>query len=134
MGMLIQLFYLVSTSTTKVSILLFYRRLTDRVSTRFRYILYITIAICVGACVSGVFVHLTGCQPLKSYWLKSDADWVAKNTFHCYNEPLYIVIMATISMITDFIVCILPLSLFMKLQMHWRQKLALAGIFGVGFL
>ena len=60
--------------------------------------------------------------------------WIAENKHTCYNEAHYIVFMATFSMVTDFVVCILPLSLFIKLHMHWRQKLALAAIFGAGFL
>ena len=68
--------------------------------------------------------------------MQNNEEWLLDNAgkFVCYNENVYIVFMATFSMITDFLVCILPLTLFMKLHMHWRQKIALAAIFGVGFL
>jgi hypothetical protein len=133
--MCIQIFYLVSTSTTKISILLFYRRLTDRVSTRFQWILYGVIAFVACCCIAGFITMLVGCRPIHAYWMQVDPVWLAENTgkFTCYDEAAYIVFIATISMITDFLVCILPMSLFLRLQMYWKRKLALAAIFGVGF-
>lgn len=130
MGLLIQLFYLVSTAITKVSILLFYRRLSDRVSSRFRLMLYGTMFVVIGTTVGGFLTHMIGCRPLEAYWMQNNTIWLSANAgkFQCYNESVYIVTQATISMITDFIVCILPLSLFMKLQMHWRQKVSICCI------
>jgi hypothetical protein len=133
-GWLIQLFYLISTNVTKLSILLFYRRLTDRVSSRFRIMLYATIFIIAAGCVAGVITHCLSCRPLQAYWLIRDAAWVRSHKYTCFDEAIYVVFMATFSMITDCLVCILPLSMCMRLNMHWRQKVALALIFGAGFL
>jgi hypothetical protein len=79
---------------------------------------------------------LVGCRPFNAYWLQVNPMWLAKNQgkFYCYDEATYIVVAATISMVTDFFVCVLPLSLFLRLKISNRQKLALAAIFGVGFL
>ena len=97
---------------------------------------YSTMFVCVGACIAGLFVHFVGCRPFEAYWMQNNAEWLREHgdNFVCYNESVYIVFMATFSMVTDFLVCILPLTLFMRLHMHWRQKVALAAIFGVGFL
>jgi hypothetical protein len=127
---------MVSTSTTKISILLFYRRLTDRVSTKFQYILYGTMAFVTSVCFAGVITVLVGCRPLRAYWMVVNPLWAMENEgkYVCYDEGPYIVTFATLSMLTDFLVCILPMSLFFRLQLNWRRKLALAGIFGIGFL
>jgi hypothetical protein len=120
---------------TKISILLFYRRLTERVSTRFQWMLNGVIAFVACCCIAGFITMLVGCRPIHAYWMQVDPVWLAENTgkFTCYDEAAYIVFIATISMITDFLVCILPMSLFLRLQMNWKRKLALVAIFGVGF-
>lgn len=134
--MCIQIFYLISTGTTKISILLFYRRLTDRVSTRFQYILYGMIALVAGYSVGAFLTLLVGCRPIHAYWMQIDQLWLAENQgkFTCHNEAISTVLIATFSMVTDFIVCILPMSLFLSLRLNWRRKFALAAIFGIGFL
>jgi hypothetical protein len=110
--------------------------LTDRVSTKFQYILYGTIAFVLCCCVSGFITMLVGCRPLHAYWMQVNPMWLIENEgkFTCYDEGIYIVFIATVSMVTDFLVCILPMTLFFRLQMNWRRKLALALIFGIGFL
>jgi hypothetical protein len=72
---------------------------------------------------------------MEAYWMQVNPVWLAENQgkYACYDEAAYIVFIATVSMLTDFVVCILPMSLFLRLQMNWRRKLALAAIFGVGF-
>jgi hypothetical protein len=115
----IQVFYLLSTSTTKVSILLFYRRLTDRVMTRFQYLVYVIIIVVISGSLAGGLGLLLVCRPLSAYWLRLDPVWRAENedTYHCGNEAHLSVAIACYAMVTDFIVCILPLSLFLRLQM-----------------
>jgi hypothetical protein len=134
--MVIQLTYLVSTVTTKVSILLFYRRLTSGVSTPFRYAVYAAIIFVGSFCIAGLTTLLVGCRPFNAYWLELNPAWAAANEgkFYCYDEGPYIIAVATISMVTDFLVCVLPMMLFLRLNIGFRQKLALAAIFGVGFL
>ena len=54
-------------------------------------------------------------------------------TRKCANEAAAVVTAAAISMVQDFIVCTLPMALFWHLRISFKQKLALTGIFGVGF-
>ncbi|KIW06153.1 uncharacterized protein PV09_03315 [Verruconis gallopava] len=134
-GFCVQIFYLLSTVATKISILLFYRRLTSRVSTAYLWVIYGSIAFVASFAMAGVITMFVGCRPLSAYWLQVNPLWFSANQgkFFCYNEGVYIVIAASISMVTDFVVCVLPLCLFLKIQIHWKQKLALTAIFGVGF-
>ena len=132
----IQIFFTFSTTVTKISILLFYRRLTDRISTRFRYILYATMAIITCNALTALITYLVGCQPLSATFYQSDPTWRAANkgTFKCYNEQTFVMYLSVFNVVSDFVVCILPLSLFLNLQMHWRKKVELAAIFSAGFL
>jgi hypothetical protein len=125
-----------STVTTKISILMFYRRLTARVSTLFLWAVYVSIGLIASFFVASLITMLVGCQPFSSYWLQSNPVWLQENQgkFTCYDESLFIVIAATWSMVTDFLVCVLPLMLFLKLNMARRQKFVLTAIFGIGFL
>jgi hypothetical protein len=97
---------------------------------------YAAIAFVVSFGIACNVTLLVGCRPFNAYWLQSNPTWLAANEgkFHCYDEGTYIVVAATISMVTDFVVCVLPMSLFLKLNIAKRQKFALAAIFGVGFL
>jgi hypothetical protein len=79
---------------------------------------------------------LVGCRPLNAYWMQVKPQWLEANQgkYSCYDEAAYIVWIAVFSMVTDFLACLLPMSLFFSLHMNWRRKAALAAIFGSGFL
>jgi hypothetical protein len=135
--MALEALYMVSTSTTKISILLFYRRLTaDTISKRFLH--------CVHAAIAFVFVYFViflitlfaTCQPIYAFWKQVDPTWNGLNEgkYHCINEEKDLLAAAVVSVIQDFIACGLPSVLFWKLRIPKRQKFALGAIFGVGFL
>ena len=127
--------FILSSCTTKISILLFYRRLTIHVSTRYTRTIYGCIAILVGYCLAGATLFV-GCHPLHAYWDEMSLEWVAKNEgkYWCYDEAAYIVAMSAISMATDFMVCILPMPLVINLNMATRKKVKLAAVFSFGLL
>jgi len=75
------------------------------------------------------------CKPFPSFWLQADYFWLAanENNFKCMNEGVILVSSAAISAVQDFVACGLPIILFWKLQIPKRQKIALGGIFALGF-
>lgn len=129
--------YMVSTCTTKVSILLFYRRLVSgAVSRAFLYCVYASIAY-VAVYFVIYFLALFGiCVPLSTYWKQADWGWYEanSNSFHCLPEGKMLISSAVISASQDFIACGLPMILFSTLQMPRRQKIALSMVFMVGIL
>jgi hypothetical protein len=128
---------MVSTATTKISILLFYRRLAEgSISTRFLYTVYAAIAFVVVYFIVFWINLFTGCRPFHAFWSQVDLVWAAENAgkYYCFNELKNLVIAAIISVIQDFLACGLPTILFWKLKVPRRQKIALGAIFGVGFL
>jgi hypothetical protein len=128
---------MVSTATTKISILLFYRRLAEgSISTRFLYTVYAAIAFVVVYFIVFWVNLFTGCRPFYAFWMQVDLVWAAENAgkYYCFDELKNLIVAAGISVAQDFIACGLPMILFWKLKVPRRQKVALGAIFGVGFL
>jgi hypothetical protein len=128
---------MVSTATTKISILLFYRRLAaGTISNRFLCVVYAAIAFVVIYFIIFWINLFIGCRPFNAFWNQVNLFWVAANKgkYQCINEPANLLAAAIISVIQDFIACGVPTILFWKLRIPKRQKIALAAIFGVGFL
>lgn len=67
--------------------------------------------------------------------MRANPFWVVANDgkYQCINDAVYVITAATIAMVQDFIVCILPLTLIMGLNIPKRKKWALMGMFAVGF-
>ena len=134
--MAIEITYLISTCTTKVSILLFYRPLGGAVSRRFRYCVYAAIFFVVAYCIVYFVLAFFHCRPLNAYWNQGNVYWrlAHPDDWYCTDEGAMVVSACVISMVQDFVACLLPMALFARLRISRKQKLALAGIFGVGFL
>lgn len=129
--------YMASTCTTKISILLFYRRLASgSVSRGFQWALYLAMASVVVYFVIFQTLMFVSCRPLFSYWKLADYIWLSNNkdNFQCLDEGILLVISAIVSAVQDFIACGLPMILFWKLRIPIRQKIALGGIFALGIL
>jgi hypothetical protein len=81
---------------------------------------------------------LLGCRPLNAFWNQVDFAWAATHVegrdYVCFNEPADLLSASAISIVQDFIACFMPSVLFWKLQLPFRQKVALGALFSVGFL
>lgn len=154
--MVISVAYVVSTSLTKISILLFYKRMSDgAVSRTFRYAVRACIAFVVAYMITFVTTLFLTCRPINSYWNQVSLPWAISHEeyvcnlhlgqchansgirgtdYHCFNEPADLLAASAVSIVQDFIVCGMPTLLFWKLRLPRRQKIALAAVFGVGFL
>jgi hypothetical protein len=129
--------YLVTTSTTKISILLFYRRLaSNTISKGFLWSVYAAIAFVAIYWVVFTLNLYLGCRPFRAFWMEADMEWSALNAgkFHCFNEGNNLIAAAVVSGVQDFIACGMPSILFWKTKLPRRQKIALGVLFGVGFL
>ena len=71
--------YIVSTSLTKISILLFYRRMAEgSISTRFRTIVFASIAFVAAYAFTFLITLFFGCRPLSATWNEVDITWAAR--------------------------------------------------------
>ncbi|SRR6266480_30058 len=137
--MVLEIVYIAATGLTKISILLFYRRIVDTsISKWLKWAARASILFVVMYMVTWTFAILLGCRPLDSYWLAVNADWRKSNVrgvdWQCYNEGVSTAVANAVSIIQDFLTCGIPMFIFWRLQMSRQQKIALAILFGVGYL
>lgn len=122
---------------TKVSILLFYRRLAaGTITSMFQWMLYASIGFVVAYFIAFFTNIFLICTPFNSFWLQADYGWLIlhREDFHCQDEAVVLVLSAAISALQDVLACCLPMVLLGKLQIPKRQKYALGAIFSVGIL
>lgn len=133
--MAIECVYILSVTLTKISILLFYRRLTDGVvSKRFIWIIQFCMMTVVLYAIIFEAMLFFGCKPIHAFWDAVDPIWNSTHDWKCLNELLYVYGANIISVVQDFMACIIPCALFWKLKIPMRQKVALGVIFCLGFL
>lgn len=137
--MAIELMYLFSTALIKISILLFYRRIVrSSYSPAFLW----AVRGCIGfvTCYTAAFTFtlFLGCRPLPAFWKKVDFVWVMAHPegkeWQCFNEAANVIAATVLSVVQDFIACLMPTIIFWKLSLPFRQKAALSVIFGMGIL
>ncbi|KAK0107936.1 hypothetical protein ONS96_003722 [Cadophora gregata f. sp. sojae] len=121
-----ELLYFSQVGTVKLSILFFYLRLFPGPTIRrwtWATIIFNTIFTLVF-----IFVGLFQCTPLSFYWKSWDNEHEGK----CMNLNALVWANAGISIALDFWMLALPMTQLMNLSLHWKKKLSVAAMFGVG--
>ena len=118
----------------KVSVLLFYRRLSVKFKKGFLIATWIGIVYNVGYLVAFTLTLLLICRPVEAYWNAFSRSWAATHNFHCAREGASIPAAVALSVLGDFYSTVLPLVLIFRLPLPLRQKLALYSLFALGFL
>jgi hypothetical protein len=131
--------YLVSTGLTKVSILLFYRRLSSgTITPGFQWALIGAITSVILSTIAFTLALYVGCHPLDAFWNRVSFPWILTHVqgrdWHCFNEAADLLSAAAVSILQDFVACFMPMILFWKLQLPRRQKIVLGSLFVVGVL
>ncbi len=127
------LFVLAGTAI-KVSVLLFYRRLSVNFNKGFLIATWIGIIYNVAYLVAFTLTLLLICQPVEAYWNAFSRSWAATHNFHCAKEGASIPAAVGLSVLGNFYSTLLPLFLIFGLPLPLRQKLALYSLFALGFL
>ncbi|KAG8631814.1 hypothetical protein KVT40_000954 [Elsinoe batatas] len=122
-----QIFYKLSISCTKLSILAFYRRLFF-IHTRFRKACNILMVVVTAWIVAALFSTVFQCTPVPYAYDKRIKGG------HCINLSASWYANATFNIISDFVITLLPMPVISKLQMKTREKFMLCGLFALGFL
>lgn len=119
----------------KISILLFYRRLSDRVvSKTFRWITWLAIGSIAIFTIALTLAPVLGCNPISAFWDQTNFNKLAKGyKYHCFNEGADVFSASVISAFQDLITALLPTTLYWNLRIPMRQKIALFGIFAIGY-
>ncbi|KAH6668388.1 hypothetical protein B0J14DRAFT_600636 [Halenospora varia] len=115
--------YNLGTLFIKVSILLFYLRLTQ--SRRIRTVTYIVMFISVGYCLIGAFALVYTCKPIRKYW-----DFSTPGT--CINSGVLFLCGAALNVATDVVMLLLPIWLLWPLRLPAREKIGVTIILMMG--
>jgi len=128
---------MLSSSMTKISVLLFYKRLAHgTISNRFLYAVYAAIAFVIAYYVTFNLTLYLHCRPFHAFWKQVDLEWYFKHQgrFTCSSESADLIAASVVSITQDFIAVGLPMVLFWRLRVSIKQRFALAIVFGVGIL
>ncbi|KAJ4299154.1 hypothetical protein N0V90_004398 [Kalmusia sp. IMI 367209] len=133
--MAIESTFCVASGLIKISILLFYKRLGARaVSKTFLWATRLTIIFIAGYSIAFTLVPVFGCNPISAFWDQVDFIKVSNGyTYKCFNEGADVFAAAVISSAQDLLTAILPTFLYWRLRIPLRQKIALFGIFAIGY-
>lgn len=127
--------FCVASGLIKISILLFYRRLSSRVVSKpFRWVTWITIGFITGYTIALTIAPIVGCKPISAFW--DQVDMIKKlqgYKFHCFDEGADIFAASVLSAVQDLVTAVLPTFLYWNLRIPLRQKVALFGIFAIGY-
>lgn len=126
---------MLASASIKISIFLFYKRLSDPFPLAFQIATWIgivyNIAYAVGFCIALGLI----CQPIEAYWNQFSPQWVAAgNQFHCGREEISLPMSGALSVVGDFYSTVLPLVLVWHLNLALRKKLGLYALFALGLL
>lgn len=123
----VNLYYSVS-SAIKLSILLMYGRIFS-ISASFRHSVAITAALVVGFWIGCTVADLLICIPLERAWLNNLYD-----PRYCFNFNIFWLTTGIVEVILDVIIIILPIRVLLGLQLSKGKKIAVLGVFLLGFL
>ncbi|KAK1780248.1 hypothetical protein QBC45DRAFT_409491 [Copromyces sp. CBS 386.78] len=124
------LLYFLSLAMTKISICLLYLTLFTVESAR-RATYAVLAIVCVTSAYT-VLVIFTACVPLQDYW-DPHKVWGPDTPANCHDTRWYWSCTG-ITIITDFLIFLLPIPIVGPLKLPRRQKLFVIAIFGVGFV
>lgn len=127
--------FVLSTSCSKLSILILYRRvISGVVNYTFIGLVNCAIALLVLYAVVFTFLMVFQCRPASAFWLQYSFPQPYTDKFSCIDASIVPLANACVSVVTDFMAAILPMFLFRQLHIPKREKLGLGIVFGVGFL
>jgi hypothetical protein len=118
-------FYGLSFLCVKVSILLFYLRLSPY--KLFRIAVWAVMIVTIVYSILGSFSFLFNCQPIAKTW---DIALAGK----CIDLAKILMTHGSLTIATDIAMLLLPIALVRKLTLPLKEKVVLAGLFMTGTL
>lgn len=128
--------FLVCGGCTKVSILLFYRRLVGGTySRRYKWLIWFAIAFTIAYTVVFCIILLVNCTPTEAYWMAFDFKYALTADYTCMDTSVINTMAGVCAAISDVYAVALPCILTWQLSsVPKRQKIALFGIFSLGLV
>ena len=92
-----------------------------------RIAIYVTAVFCILVGVVAILTNLLMCHPVAKFWNSSLEG-------HCISQLGVWFSNATLNILTDAMIFLLPMPALKKLQLPTRQKYGLMGVFALGVL
>ena len=127
-------FFITASTFVKISVLLFYRRLSVKFSKLFLIATWVGIVYNIVYMLAFFMTLLLICDPVYAYWQSFDPIWASTHKFRCNTEGLSLPASAGLSVLGDLYSTLLPVFLIYHLDIPHRQKFALYALFALGFL
>ncbi|KAL7619869.1 hypothetical protein AAE478_010415 [Parahypoxylon ruwenzoriense] len=121
--------YAGSVSFTKLSILLFYRRLFQRGTKWFHIRLAVALFLCTGYPITIWGIMAFVCNPVSHFWTQFTGT-----TGKCIDINSAFMVLTVVNMINDIIVLLVPIPEILQLQMTTQKKVAVCGVMLLGGL
>lgn len=115
------------TVLAKLVLCIFYYRLSP--ITWYRYAIHVTAFVTIAAFTAVWFSVEFACKPIDAAW-----DLRLSAGAKCLDRPPVYMLQAIMGGVTDIALMLLPLPIILRLQMSWKQKLALVAWFGTGLI
>lgn len=120
-----EILYSITLSATKISILLFYREIFP--GHRFAIVTNIVGAFVIAMGVASTLVSIFSCNPVEGFW---DLTIPSK----CIDTRMFFIGSSVPNITSDVVILMLPMRKIWHLQMQFKQKLIVSGLFLLGGL
>ena len=119
----------------KVSVLLFYRRLTEPTcSIYWIWAVWAAIALTVSYTLAFILSLIFNCMPTEAYWKAFDLVYAMTANYHCVDTTVINLLAGIMAAVSDLYAVALPCFMMRHLRVPLRSKIALNIIFCIGFL
>jgi hypothetical protein len=118
------IFYHLAINLVKASFALQYIRLFELVRP-ITYTCYGLLVLILGAATWGVFGVVFLCSPINSYWNLKVPGQCLRAEAHFFSTSI-------VGIVLDWAIWILPIPVVGRLNLPYRQKVGLLGVFGLG--
>ncbi|CAE7207985.1 hypothetical protein PTTW11_09771 [Pyrenophora teres f. teres] len=114
---------------TRLSLHCFYYRLVaDSGKSWFKWLVHANVAYTVGIFIALTFMAIFFCTPVENYWkIGAPADT-------CMDEAIMTMVCGVLNSVADLLTTLTPMPLVLRLHMPLNQRLAVAMLFGMGFI
>ncbi|EDU49863.1 integral membrane protein [Pyrenophora tritici-repentis Pt-1C-BFP] len=94
----------------------------------FKWLVHVNVAYTVSSFIALTVMAIFFCTPVENYWtIDAPAD-------SCMDEAVLTMICGVINSVADLLTTLTPMPLVFRLQMPLNQRLAVAMLFGMGFI
>lgn len=120
--------YFLQTTLVKLAFIAFYMRVFTMAN--IRRVLWVTFVVVALWGFSFVIVAIFVCKPISYLW----TQWDGLHDGECLSDAAYVWTNAASNIALDIWVLAIPLWEVRKLQLHWKKKIGVALMFGLGAL